>query len=281
MINNGMLTAAHGLRALQTKVDTIANNLANVSTNGYKSKDTVFGEMLYRQMNNQPGGETAGQVGRTTEEMIRRGSGLVVAGNPTQFAQGNRMTTDNPLDLMIEGTGFFRVARDLNNSESIDDTDIRYTRNGAFQLSPIDDQLYLTTANGEFVLNEDGEPITIAGTSSFKALPDGTIREVSSEGEENEIGRLGLFTFPNLQMLVRDGSGNWLLHPEADPNTNEPTLVAVDGYTIVQGALEGSNVDMTKEMTDLIAAQRTMSLIGRALTMSDEMMGMANDLIRR
>lgn len=280
MINNGMLTAAHGLRALQSKVDTISNNLANVNTTGYKGKEAVFGEMLYRQMNNQPGGETAGQVGRNTEEMIRRGSGLLLTGTPTQFTQGVPQETGNPLDFMIGGTGFFRVARDLNNNGDIDASDIRYTRNGAFQLSPIDDQLYLVTANGEFVLNEDDEPIAIEGTSSVKVLSNGTIVEIGSDGEEYDIGSIGLFTFPNLQMLVRDGSGNWLLHPEADVTTNEPTLVE-GGYAIVQGALEGSNVDLTKEMADLIATQRTMSLMGKALTMSDEMMGMANDLIRR
>lgn len=281
MNNNGIVNAAQGLRALQAKVDTIANNIANVNTNGYKSKSTVFGEILYQQISNQPDGETAAQTGRMTPEMVRRSNGIVSTGTPTQFVQGQQIDTGVPTDLMISGTGFFRVARDLTNTGGIEEADYRYTRNGAFHLTPIDDMLYLVTANGEFVLNEDDEPIAIEAGSSIKVQANGSLIETSSDGDENDIGRIGVFTFPNLQMLIRDGSGNWLLHPEANANANEATLMADGGYTIVQGALEGSNVDLTKEMTDLITTQRTMSMLGRALTMSDEMTGMANDLIRR
>lgn len=281
MINNGMLSAAHGLRALQTKVDTIANNIANASATGYKSKDTVFGEMLYQQMQNQPGGEVGGQDGRLTEEMVRRGTGIIVTATPTQFAQGMRIDTGNASDFMIEGSGFFRVARDLNNDGFIEEDDIRYTRNGAFQFSVVDDMMYLVTGNGEFVLNEDAEPIAIEAGSSITIFANGMIVETTADGEEEEIGRMGIYTFPNLQMLIRDGSSNWLLHPAADPNANEPVLVEENNYTIVQGAIEGSNVDMGKELTDLITAQRAMSMMGKALTMSDEMLGMANELVRR
>jgi len=277
MINESMLRAAQGLRALQTKVDTIANNIANLNTAGYKSQDTVFGEILYQQINNQPGGETIGANGRITEEMVRMGNGVIVRGTPVQFTQGSRLDTDIPTDLMIEGEGFFRVAQDLNQSGDIDENDYRYTRNGAFKLSPIDDQLYLVTSNGEFVLNEDGDPISFAMDSTFKVLSNGTLVEIDAEGNEYEIGRLGLYRFDHPQLLIRDGNGNWL----ADAVTNPANPIPAEQTVIVQGALESSNVDLSKEMTDLLAAQRTMQMLSRSLQISDQMLGLANELIRR
>jgi len=277
MINESMLRAAQGLRALQTKVDTIANNIANLNTAGYKSQDTVFGEILYQQINNQPGGETIGANGRITEEMVRMGNGVIVRGTPVQFTQGSRQDTDIPTDLMIEGEGFFRVAQDLNQSGDIDEIDYRYTRNGAFKLSPIDDQLYLVTSNGEFVLNEDGDPISFAMDSTFKVLSNGTLVEIDAEGNEYEIGRLGLYRFDHPQLLIRDGNGNWL----ADAVTNPANPIPAEQTVIVQGALESSNVDLSKEMTDLLAAQRTMQMLSRSLQISDQMLGLANELIRR
>lgn len=275
MINNGMLTAAQGLRALQAKVDTIANNVANINTNGYKSKEAVFGEMLYRQMNNQPPGESAGAMGRTTEEMLRRGQGTILAATPTQFTQGTPLETGIPTDLMINGRGFFRIV-----SQDLDLSNVRYTRNGAFHLTPIDDMKYLVTANGEFVLNEYDEPIAFEANSTFQIQANGTIIEIMEDGEENNLGRIGIFVFPNEEMLVTDGNGNWMLNPQANPDVNEPTL-AETGYTVMQGVLESSNVDLAKQMTDLIATQRMMSMVSRALTISDEMVGLANNLIRR
>jgi flagellar basal-body rod protein FlgG len=277
MINESMLRAAQGLRALQTKVDTIANNIANLNTAGYKSQDTVFGEILYQQINNQPGGETIGANGRITEEMVRMGNGVIVRGTPVQFTQGSRQDTDIPTDLMIEGEGFFRVAQDLNQSGDIDENDYRYTRNGAFKLSPIDDQLYLVTSNGEFVLNEDGDPISFAMDSTFKVLSNGTLVEIDAEGNEYEIGRLGLYRFDHPQLLIRDGNGNWL----ADAVANPANPIPAEQTVIVQGALESSNVDLSKEMTDLLAAQRTMQMLSRSLQISDQMLGLANELIRR
>lgn len=281
MLHNGIHSASHGLRALQKKIDAIGHNVANVNTTGFKSKDVVFGEMLYRQMYNQPPGETAGQQGRTTEEMIRRGSGLIVTGAPTSFALGMRIDTGAPTDVMIEGTGFFRVARDLDESKTLDPHEYRYTRNGAFQLTPFDDVIYLTTASREYVLDEDDDPIVFAVGSTLTISPDGTLMETTADGEENVLGRMGIHTFPNLQMLIRDGNGNWMLHPDADPATNDVVEAPEGSYMLVQGAIEGSNVDLTKELTDLITTQRLLSLTGRALTMSDEMLGMANDLVRR
>lgn len=274
MINYGMYTASQGLRALQSKIDTIANNVANVNTVGYKSKEAVFGELLYQQLNNQPPGETAGENGRITEEMIRRGQGTFLAATPTQFSQGVQQDTGVATDLMINGRGFFRIASQNDPGNYL------YTRNGAFHLSPIDDMNYLVTANGEFVLNGDNEPIAFEAGSSFTVLEDGTIIEKTVDGEENNIGRIGIFTFPNEEMLVTDGNGNWMLNPQADPNMNEPTL-AETGYTVIQGALESSNVDLSKQMTDLISTQRMLSMVSRALTINDEMVGLANNLVRR
>jgi len=209
--------------------------------------------------------------------MVRMGNGVIVRGTPVQFTQGSRQDTDIPTDLMIEGDGFFRVAQDLNQSGDIDENDYRYTRNGAFKLSPIDDQLYLVTSNGEFVLNEDGDPISFAMDSTFKVLSNGTLVEIDAEGNEYEIGRLGLYRFDHPQLLIRDGNGNWL----ADAVTNPANPIPAEQTVIVQGALESSNVDLSKEMTDLLAAQRTMQMLSRSLQISDQMLGLANELIRR
>ena len=253
-----MMIAATGLHNQQRRLDTIANNVANVNTVGFKTVRLDFKDAMY----------TAGIVPglpRTPEGNQQKGHGVMVAGTGKDFRTGNIQVTERPLDVAIEGEGFFEL-RDM-------DGNLLYTRNGAFNLSSEADGAYLVNGQGLYVMDINGERIMLPESAETIAIGlDGAI-SFTADGEETNI-MIGVFTFRNLAGLLSSGNGNYSEGPASGEK------IAAEGVLLRQGAIEGSNVNLAEEMTRMIRTQRAFQLASRALTTADEMQGIANNMKR-
>lgn len=246
--------AASGMAAQETQLDTIANNLANANTTGYKTQQVQFEDLLYENV------RSAGtnSNGATTPTTTQLGTGVRVVATTRSFAQGTLQQTNNPLDLAIQGQGFFAVMQPTG--------EIAYTRAGSLQLNA---QGQLTTPNGMLI----EPPITIpSNATSVTVAADGTI-SVQQPGSTttSSVGQLQLTTFPNPNGLSAQG-GNLFMPTVASgqPQTGAP---AADGRgTILQGSVEGSNVDVVDQMVALITAQRAYEMNSKVISAADEMM---------
>jgi len=244
-------TAGTGLSAQQTRLDTIANNIANINTDGFKSTEIQFKDALYTTM--------VSPVEADNDNALTKGTGLLIGSTYKDFSQGTTQQTGNNLDLALEGDGFFTLETDTGEEV--------YTRNGQFAISSEEDGSYLVNSNGYYVLDTDGNHIPVSDSGgNFSVASDGTI---SDNGQE--IGQLNVVTFENPQGLEETGKGNYRV------SANSGTASASDA-TVVQGSLETSNVDLAQEMTLMIRTQRAFSLTSRALTTADEMDGLANNM---
>lgn len=246
-------TAASGLTSQQKRLDTLASNIANVSTPGFKSTRVDFKDALYTTMDNPVLADGA-------ENNLLTGSGVLLDATRTDFMQGTAVETGLPLDFAIEGDGFFQVQKD--NGE------LMYTRSGSFKTTSIDDVNYLVTAQGYFVLDSEGNRMTLPETgTSFGVTEEGVITTTEGEG-----GRIGLVSFSNPNGLSAAGDTSYSITAAS----GQP--IAAEGSIIVQGKLENSNVNLAQELTLLIRSQRAYSLASRALTTSDQMLGLANNM---
>lgn len=278
-MNNSMISAAVSLGAMQRQLDTLADNIANVNTDGYKSKNAVFEDIL---TNVQPQLQDFEQSGRRTPLGFTQGWGTRVAGQTLDLSQGPLKETDNSTDVAIEGNALFEVRTGLSLNSST-----AFTRQGDFQLSP--------TASGDSILlTNSGYPVIAdnGGTESFVGVPagykltigdDGALTATSPDGQDSvNLGKLKLaqVTKPELLQAV----GNNLFAIPQDMNTADvvQTIAAnpgtAGGVSVRQGYLEQSNVDLTKEMSELINVQRAYQLNSRALSSADQMMQMATNL---
>ena len=253
-----MMIASTALHNQQRRLDTIANNVSNVNTVGYKSSRLDFKDALY----------TAGLVPglpRTPEGNQQKGHGLMVSGIVKDFSSGSLQRTERQLDMAIEGEGFFAI-------ESSDGSTL-YTRNGSFNISVEIDGAYLVTGEGNYVLDSENMRIRIPQfTESMGVSGNGEI--IFTVGDEESSIQLGVYTFRNLAGLVSVGEGNY-----SESIASGERLTA-ENATVLQGVLENSNVDLAQEMTRLIRTQRAFSLASRALTTADEMEGIANNMKR-
>lgn len=246
-----LYSAASGICNEQLRIDTIANNIANVNTTGYKSSRMDFKDAYYTTMNNP---ENSGGGAN-----LARGTGVVPASTNLKLTQGTVAETGKALDFAIKGEGFFSV-RDSAG-------DIRYTRNGSFAVSVEADGNYLTADDGSYVLDKDGQKIKMPENGSAIAVADnGTI---TADGKTVQ---LGIYEFPNPGGLSKTGDSRFAVTAASG------AAAAATKSKIQQGALEGSNVDLSDEITSLIQAQRMFSLSCRALQTSDEMEGLANSI---
>ncbi|MCL2151623.1 MAG: flagellar hook-basal body protein [Oscillospiraceae bacterium] len=253
-----MMIAASGLKNQQYRLDTIANNVANVNSSAYKSVRLDFKDALY----------TAGIVPakpRSPDGNQQKGHGVMVAGVSKDFSVGNMQRTDRPLDAAIEGEGFFELG-DRDGS-------IVYTRNGVFSLSVEEGGDFLVNGDGLYLLDAGGNRISVPyGTDTISINTDGTIS--FSAFEEETTVKIGVYTFRNITGLLSVGDGDY-----AESAASGEKLPA-DGATVRSGMIEGSNVNLAEEMTRLIRTQRTFQLSSRALTTADEMEGIANNMRR-
>lgn len=254
-------TSATGMQAQQLNVDTIANNLANVNTTSFKKASVRFQDLLYQDL--RPAGDPA-RLGPPSELAI--GHGTKLAATERTFRQGTTEQTNNPLNLVIEGDGFFQIARP--------DGTYGYSRDGAFYVS----------ADGEMV-NSDGLPL-----EPRIMLPDDVNQMfISQEGvvsvnytdsvEVDEIGQIELARFLNPAGLHALGRNQFAPTPASgDPLLGTP---GSDGFGgVLQGFLEGSNVEVVEEMVALITAQRAYEINSKSIQTADNMLGQAVQLVR-
>lgn len=246
--------AATGMTAQETKLDTIANNLANANTTGFKRQEADFEDLLYQNLR----APTTNMAGVATPSGTQLGSGVRVVATSRAFSQGPIQQTGNPLDVAIEGNGFLAVTRR--------EGEISYTRAGALK---VDAQGRLVTSDGLAV----EPPINIPPDATSIAISaDGVVTATQpAQRQPTQLGQLQLVTFPNPNGL--SGLGHNLY--EATTSSGEPLvgMAGVDGRgTFMQGALEGSNVEVVTEMIALVRTQRAYEINSKIVSAADEMM---------
>lgn len=276
-MNNTMINSLNGMQAMQQKLDSISNNVANANTTGYKSRDTYFGELLTSRL--QQPDQFNQLAGRTSPKGLDIGYGSKVNLTLGNFTQGPQQETGVATDMMLAGENiFFTLAPD----SSYDDSQLRFTRDGNFKL---DANGSLVTSTGYYVLSTDGEPIIIPENTKFTVDTQGRVIVEYVDGNTEEIGALDIKQINNPQVLEQVGMNQFKIPQEfrADQYKviNEDFSLIDDTtglYKVVQGSLEGSNIDMGKEMVQLNEAQRVYQLLSRSLSISDQMMGITNNL---
>nr|WP_241198601.1 flagellar hook-basal body protein [Cytobacillus horneckiae] len=275
-----MITATNTLSQLQKQMDIASHNLSNVSTTGYKRRETSFSEMLVQQFNNHP--NESPEINRMTPAGIRQGVGAKLGQSQMVADLGSLNTTNRPLDFALTTEGqYFRVLQQTENGASL-----RFTRDGAFYLTPTgQNENMLVTSEGHAVLDQNNNPIIISGdASNYKLLNNGRLQVQLNNGGSQEID-LGISLVRKPQFLEQVG-GNLLGLPNDLAALN---VTAADIYTdlngqmsngiaLSQGMLEQSNVDMGKEMTDIMNIQRSYQFQSRSISMADQMMGLINGI---
>ncbi|MDA1476647.1 flagellar hook-basal body protein [Bacillus changyiensis] len=268
-----MVTASNTMYELQKQIDNISHNLANVDTTGYKSKHSSFSELVRQEMKQVDEKNNEVAQSRKTPPGLRLGVGAVLTERLTH-AQGNLKETKRDLDLALTSPyQYFQV--DVGG-------EVQYTRDGSFYLTPGQgNQVQLVTQDGHAVLDQNGNAIRFDQRfSRFKVDAGGNITVASSnQGEAPLKFTLGIVKAVKPQALKATGSNLFSVQDELRP-TALINLVGANRQDISmkQGFLEGSNVDVTKEMTDLIATQRSYQMNSRAITMGDQMMGLINSV---
>jgi flagellar basal-body rod protein FlgG len=257
-----LYTAASGMTAQQMNVDNIANNLANANTTGYKMRRTQFQDLMYQNVT-QPG--TAAGAQTTVPTGLQVGLGTRPVANEIVFTQGSFSQTSNPLDLVIQGKGFFQVTMPTG--------EISYTRDGSFQL---DKEGHVVTASGDLL----EPPITIPpDAQNISIANDGTVSY--TQGVQTTTvtgGQIQLATFQNPAGLNAVG-GNLFTATDA---SGQPTIANPGGTegagSLLQGYLEQSNVSVVQEFINLIAAQRGYEANSKVVKAADEMYQQVNNI---
>src|SRR5579859_1923607 len=257
-----LYSAASGMTAQQMNVDNIANNLANANTTGFKMRRTQFQDLLY-QTHIQPGAAAGSQT--IVPSGLQIGLGTRPASNEIIFSQGNFQQTDNPLDAVIQGTGFFQIR--------LPDGSNAYTRDGGFQL---DANGNVVTASGnalepQITIPSAAQTVTIAadGTVSY-TQPGQTAAQVA--------GQIQLALFPNPAGLNSLGQN---LFQQTDAS-GTPTVANPGGQeglgTLMQGYVEGSNVSVVEEFINMIVSQRAYEANSKVVKAADEMYQQVNNI---
>ncbi|MHB9117261.1 MAG: flagellar basal-body rod protein FlgG [Burkholderiales bacterium] len=248
--------AKTGLDAQQTNIDVISNNLANVSTNGFKRSRAVFEDLLYQTLR-QPGAQSSQQT--QLPSGFQLGTGVRPVAAERIHIQGNLQNTGNPLDVAINGKGFFQVL--------MPDGSTAYTRDGSFQT---DSQGALVTSSGYAIqpaltIPQDALSVTIGR--------DGTV-SVTQPGnppQTNQIGNIQLSNFINPAGLQSQGENLYV--ETAASGAPQPNTPGTNGLGLLnQGSVETSNVNVAEELVNMIQAQRAFELNSKAITTSDQML---------
>jgi flagellar basal-body rod protein FlgG len=256
-------TGALGMHAQQQGVDNIANNLANANTTGYKRSTIVFHDLLYHTVSAPGEGESTGAA---EPALLQMGHGASAVATVRNFLQGSLTSTQNPLDLAINGDGFLQVARP--------DGSIAFTRDGT-----------LTQSSEGALVTQSGLPIEPEisippDAQSIEISQDGVVRvRLPGESVPVEIGQLELARFNNNAGL-RSIGGNLY---EQTASSGEPIISTPgeEGLGLLrQGFVESSNVEVVQEMVNLITAQRAYEINSKVVTTADQLLAMANQLKR-
>ena len=252
---NSLWISKTGMEAQQTQLDVISNNLANVSTNGFKRSTAVFEDLMYQNLR-QVGANNTEQSQLPTGLQI--GLGVRTVATSRAFTQGSLQQTTNALDVAVKGNGFFQV--------TLPDGTLAYTRDGAFQL---DSQGRLVTSNGLAVANGVTVPVnatsvTIAADGTVSALVPGNVAPQA-------VGTIALATFVNAAGLEPRGQNLYTeTAASGQPNTGTPGLNGLG--TLMQGFLETSNVNVVQELVTMIQTQRAYEMNSKSIQTSDQML---------
>lgn len=254
-MNPALWAAKTGLDAQQTRMAVTSNNLANVSTSGYKKGRAVFEDLLYQNVS---------QVGASTSQDtiapsgLSLGTGVRVVATEKLYTQGNLVQTGNPLDLAVQGRGFFQVL--------LPDGTLGYTRDGSFQISAEGE---LVTSSGYKV--QPGVSIP-DGAQSVTVGSDGTVSvQLAGQSAPTQVGSLQLVDFVNPAGLQPRGE-NLLLESAASGPAQAGTP-GLDGLgSIAQGSLESSNVNVVEELVNMIETQRAYEMNSKAISTTDQML---------
>jgi flagellar basal-body rod protein FlgG len=247
--------AKTGLEAQQTNLDVISNNLANVSTNGFKKSRAVFEDLLYQNVR-QPGAQSSQQTQLPSGLQI--GTGVRTVATERIHTQGNPQATGNAKDVMVNGDGFFQVL--------LPDGTQAYTRDGSFQ----------TDANGQLVTSSGyviQPPITVPNNAvSLTVGRDGTV-SVTTPGTAaaTQIGSIQVSNFVNPAGLESRGE-NLYVETSASGTANANTPGTNGAGYLMQGYVETSNVNVVEEMVNMIETQRAYEINSKAITTSDQML---------
>ena len=249
-----------GLDAQQTDIAVISNNLANASTVGFKKSRAVFEDLLYQNIN-QPGGQSSQNTELPSGLML--GAGSKVVATQKVHTQGNVQTTNNSLDMMIEGDGFFQIL--------MPDGNIGYTRNGQFTVN--DEGAIVTSGSGyslepEIVIPDDAISITVGNDGEVSV-------RVRGQQDNQVVGQIATVDFVNPGGLEPIGQNLYLpTGASGDPQEGVPGL---DGFGQVrQSMLETSNVNVTEELVNMIEAQRVYEMNSKVISAVDKMLSFVN-----
>jgi flagellar basal-body rod protein FlgG len=253
--------AKTGLDAQQTQLDVISNNLANVSTNGFKRSRAVFEDLLYQTLR-QPGAASSQQT--TIPSGLMLGVGVRPVATEHIFVQGSLQNTQNALDLAINGQGFFQI--------QMPDGTLAYTRDGAFQMD----------STGQMVTSS-GYPLSPAVTipnnaTSITISRDGIVSvQVSGSATPTQIGTIQLASFVNVGGLQSVGENLYV--ETASSGTPTPNTPGTNGTGVLnQGYVETSNVNVAEELAQMIQTQRAYELNSKAISTSDNMLARLTQL---
>jgi flagellar basal-body rod protein FlgG len=258
-------TASSGMMAQQLNVDTIANNLANVNTTGYKKERAEFKDLLYVSMYRA---EVIDGQGRPVGLQV--GHGVRPSAIVKNFGQGSMQSTGNPMDFAIDGEGFF-VVRDQNDN-------LYYTRDGSFKLSIDGEEARLVTSGGHFVQVEGSDAELGGEIREITIDSNGMLMVKRNDDTLDEIGIVDLVRFVNPAGLESVGENLYRV-TTASGEPIEAEEPGING-TIMQSFLEASNVQVVEEMVKLITAQRAYEINSKSVQTADEMLQIANNLRR-
>ncbi|ADJ29051.1 flagellar basal-body rod protein FlgG [Nitrosococcus watsonii] len=261
-MNQALWIAKTGLDAQQTRMATISNNLANVNTTGFKRDRAVFEDLLYQTVR-QPGAQSSQNTLLPSGLML--GTGVRTVATEKLFTQGGLTQTGNSLDMAIQGRGFFQVL--------MPDGSLAYTRDGTFQID----------ANGQLVTSS-GYPVQPGITIPQSALSvtvgsDGIVSVLMpGDGTPVQAGNLQLADFINPAGL--QPTGNNLFKETAASGVAQTGIPGLNGIgTLVQGALEGANVNVVEELVNMIETQRAYEMNSKAISSTDEMLRFATQTL--
>ena len=254
MAINAMHVAKTGLNAQQVRMQVISNNLANVNTNGFKRDRANFESLLYQIIRSRA--QTSVDTELTSGFSV--GTGVNIVNSNKLHSQGSIVSTDNSLDLAIDGGGFFQVL--------LPDGQVVYTRNGAFSRN---NEGILTTNSGFIIQPEIAIP---AEATKINVSADGIVSvQIPEQVEAQEVGQLQLADFQNRTGLQPIGENFYVETTSSGPPVIENPFAAGFGK-IIQGALESSNVNVVQELVDMIETQRAYEVNSKAITSVDEML---------
>lgn len=276
-MNRSMINASNTMNQLQKQLDLISNNMANINTTGFKRREASFGSLLYQQFQNQSRLEE--EVGRVTPNGIRQGVGAKLSQTQLNMSQGAIINADRPLDIALtKNDQFLKVMVDVNGVLVP-----RYTRDGAMYLSPLEDnsgQSILVTAEGSPVLDENDNFIYIDDHFKDLTISDNGMIKVTQDNGQTATYNLHVVQVKRPQVLLAKGNNQFELPQGVD---QADILTDLNGNLreeigIKQYALEGSNVDLSKEMSELLITQRSYQFNAKSISIADQMMGLVNGI---